>query len=202
MKNKIILVIGLIAIMSIFVYASDIIAQAGDVYILGKLGIGTMNPQAKLDVNGTMTVNNNRITNVANPISGSDVATKSYVNMSIPKGVILMWSGSISSIPTGCWHIADGTNGTINLENKFIVGAGYDYSVSQTGGEATHALTIAEMPAHTHAAMNGWTTGTTISSGTPLSYTFTSSTSGSTGSGAVHENRPPYYALAYIQKIC
>lgn len=65
---------------------------------------------------------------------------------SIPTGVIVMWSGSIASIPSG-WYLCDGTNGTPNLQDRFIVGAGSTYSVAQTGGSA-NAIVVA----HSHTA--------------------------------------------------
>ncbi|MGD9974444.1 MAG: tail fiber protein [Desulfatirhabdiaceae bacterium] len=65
----------------------------------------------------------------------------------IPKGLIAMWSGS--TVPEG-WALCDGQNGTPDLRNKFIVGAGTSYLLGNTGGEATHTLTIDEMPTHTH----------------------------------------------------
>lgn len=67
----------------------------------------------------------------------------------IPKGGIIMWSGAVNQIPTG-WALCDGQNGTPNLKDRFIVGAGNTYSVASTGGEVAHTLTIGEMPSHTH----------------------------------------------------
>ncbi len=66
-----------------------------------------------------------------------------------PAGGIIMWSGSVASIPAG-WALCDGTNGTPNLQDKFIVGAGAEYAVGATGGEKLHQLTVLEMPSHTH----------------------------------------------------
>ena len=68
---------------------------------------------------------------------------------SLPSGIIVMWSGSSTDIPTG-WLLCDGSNGTPDLRDRFIVGAGSTYSPKATGGEATHKLTIAEMPSHNH----------------------------------------------------
>ena len=60
-----------------------------------------------------------------------------------------MWSGTSTEIPTG-WLLCDGQNNTPDLRDRFIVGAGNSYSVGNTGGEATHTLTVAEMPSHSH----------------------------------------------------
>jgi hypothetical protein len=51
----------------------------------------------------------------------------------VPSGGIIMWSGSISSIPSG-YYICDGSNGTPNLKDSFVVGAGNTYAVGNTGG--------------------------------------------------------------------
>ncbi len=45
--------------------------------------------------------------------------------VSVPKGVIVMWSGRIADIPPG-WALCDGTNGTPDLRDRFIVGARQD----------------------------------------------------------------------------
>ena len=62
-----------------------------------------------------------------------------------------MWSGSSTAIPTG-WLLCDGQNNTPDLRDRFIVGAGSSYSVGAKGGEATHTLTVDEMPSHDHSA--------------------------------------------------
>lgn len=67
----------------------------------------------------------------------------------IPIGVIVLWSGNESNIPVN-WALCNGTNGTPDLRNQFVVGAGSTYDVGDTGGEATHTLTVNEMPTHTH----------------------------------------------------
>ena len=74
----------------------------------------------------------------------------------IPIGGIIMWSGSITSIPEG-WNLCDGTSGTPNLRNRFIVGAHSDGSDAvypnvrpgATGGDRN--ATIVE---HTHTLSN------------------------------------------------
>ena len=148
----------------------------------------------------------------------------------VPSGIIAMWSGTNASIPTG-WNLCDGTNGTPDLRDRFIVGSGNTYSTGDTGGADSVTLTEAQMPSHTHSgsslgtnttgahshtfqhssvagsswgynvggnSTSPWVTITTSTAGNH-SHTITGNT-GSAGSGAAHENRPPYYALAYIMK--
>ena len=67
----------------------------------------------------------------------------------IPSGIICMWSGESTAIPSG-WHLCDGSSGTPDLRDRFIVGAGSTYKVKDTGGEASHKLTTNEMPSHNH----------------------------------------------------
>lgn len=136
-----------------------------------------------------------------------------------PTGGIVMWSGSVATIPSG-WFLCDGTNGTPDLRNRFVVGAGGAYGVGDTGGVAEVTLTEAQMPAHSHTgstnsagnhthsvargapggegAANG-TTGSSFDTGVGGAHSH-SLTINNTGGGQAHENRPPYYALCFIMK--
>lgn len=67
----------------------------------------------------------------------------------IPSGGIIMWSGQTSAIPTG-WYLCDGNNGTPNLTNRFIMGAGTSNETT-TGGTNSLALAETNIPSHTHA---------------------------------------------------
>jgi microcystin-dependent protein len=68
-----------------------------------------------------------------------------------PIGGIILWSGSVASIPAN-WAICDGTSGTPNLRDRFVVGAGSTYAVDATGGAATVTLDTTQIPAHSHTA--------------------------------------------------
>lgn len=68
---------------------------------------------------------------------------------SIPSGIITMWSGSSSNIPSG-WLLCNGSNGTPDLRDRFIVGAGNSYGVGNTGGAASVTLSTEQMPSHSH----------------------------------------------------
>src|SRR3990172_3920103 len=59
----------------------------------------------------------------------------------IPSGGIILWSGPADQIPSG-WALCDGANGTPDLRDRFVVGAGGGYEIGATGGEAKHPLTI------------------------------------------------------------
>ena len=67
----------------------------------------------------------------------------------VPVGGIIMWSGAIVDIPAN-WALCDGTGGTPDLQDKFIVGAGNTYSPTNTGGFVTTTVTSASNGAHTH----------------------------------------------------
>ena len=135
----------------------------------------------------------------------------------VPQGAIIMWSGAINQIPEG-WALCDGNDGTPDLRNRFIVGAGSGYAVAATGGEASHTLTIAEIPAHNHgvtdpghihAYKNGSDTTSSgyaanTNNGTPTQSTENATTGisiNNAGGGVAHNNLPPYYALAFIMKL-
>jgi hypothetical protein len=60
----------------------------------------------------------------------------------IPVGGIILWSGSIASIPTG-WALCNGSNGTPNLMDKFIIGAGNSYNVGNTAAVINGGSTYA-----------------------------------------------------------
>lgn len=83
---------------------------------------------------------------------------KRIINAALPVGIISLWSGAIVSIPAG-WALCTGANGTPDLRDRFIVGAGTDFDVGDTGGSNTHdhggsvqdhTLTTDEIPEHSH----------------------------------------------------
>ena len=150
----------------------------------------------------------------------------------VPAGVICMWSGTIATVPTG-WALCNGANGTPNLRNRFIVGAGTTYNPGDTGGLDSVTLDLTQIPAHTHAGTTAGGGAHTHIVGVPYwsgasgsatminkrdaadddpAFSATASvqpapdhthpfTTDSKGGGGSHENRPPYYALAYIMKL-
>jgi hypothetical protein len=67
----------------------------------------------------------------------------------VPIGGIIMWSGSVATIPSS-WALCNGANGTPNLQDRFLVGAGSGYSVGATGGNADATLV-----SHSHTGTTG-----------------------------------------------
>jgi microcystin-dependent protein len=68
--------------------------------------------------------------------AGAFASAPTRFNGVVPVGGIIQWSGSIGNIPPG-WALCDGSNGTPDMRDKFIVGAGGKYAVGATGGAAT-----------------------------------------------------------------
>ena len=83
-----------------------------------------------------------------------DIVTAVNSIGSFPSGGIIMWSGSVASIPSG-WYLCDGNNSTPDLQNRFIVGAGSSYAVGATGGADSVTLSEAQIPAHSHTGSTG-----------------------------------------------
>jgi hypothetical protein len=142
----------------------------------------------------------------------------------VPSGMILLWSGSVGSIPVG-YYLCDGSNGTPDLRNRFLIGAGDAYAVNATGGSAdaivvshnhtaTSTSTVTD-PGHLHTVPyaaadviggggaapgyrgSGSSNTSTATTGVTVATATTVATSGTSGTGA---NIPPYYALCYIMK--
>ncbi|MDR3326896.1 MAG: hypothetical protein LBT04_01990 [Prevotellaceae bacterium] len=149
-------------------------------------------------------------------LESSLAALQAQVNLiqPAPKGCIVMWSGSIATIPTG-WSLCNGNNGVAingvqipDLRGKFIAGYNSDDSdyntVGKTGGVKQVALTLGQIPFHSHsftlAPANSAGSNFTYAAAEKSNSTAGSQNTDSTGAGQAHENRPPYYTLAYIIK--
>lgn len=143
---------------------------------------------------------NDQLNSLQNQINTMNLAT-------VPNGCIMLWSGSQASIPS-YWRLCNGGNGTPDLRNRFVVGAGSSYGVGNTGGADSVTLTISQIPSHQHyfkkhgSGASG--SGDEESDIAPFDYNDASGSNVNTdpkGGGGSHENRPPYYALCYIMKV-
>ncbi|MBW4443411.1 MAG: hypothetical protein KME10_19700 [Plectolyngbya sp. WJT66-NPBG17] len=154
---------------------------------------------------------------VVQPYQGDNAHIKTtYYNLlnndaAITFGMIMMWSGAHDEVPGG-WALCDGRNNTTpDLRDRFIVGAGNEYSFGNTGGEKEVTLRLDQIPSHNHT--NGeWNKLSRASPGGSNTVTGANETIGepdilevrdiqSNGGGNAHENRPPYFALAFIMKL-
>lgn len=108
------------------------------------------------------------------------------------QGMILMWSGAIIDIPDG-WVLCDGNNGTPDLRNKFVPGAGDTYAVDAEGGSITHIHNFVGDD-HDHTII--------IGKGLAAGLDFEDATDKSPAAGVTDSfsTNPLYYALAYIMK--
>lgn len=136
----------------------------------------------------------------------------------LPVGTILPYVGDLNKIPHG-WALCDGTNGTPNLCDRFIVGAGLSYNCGNIGGENEHVLTKDNIPPLNIStsgffvpgvsswALNiyyghGSTYHVSMDSGTGVTIYHEPFSSLTTDGGYKPiENRPPYYAVYYIMRI-
>ena len=122
---------------------------------------------------------------IAELVKGDHLASLNY---SIPKGVIVMWSGSRDSIPNG-WVLCDGSFGTPDLRDKFVVSIGTKYKPGDEGGKSTNTWIQTEERSGVDGKYD-------------VSNFYTADGKQILGNNnAVDvENRPPYFALAFIMK--
>jgi microcystin-dependent protein len=129
----------------------------------------------------------------------------------VPMGGIIMWSGS--AVPAG-WHLCDGSAGTPDLRGRFVLGSGNGVSltprtIAQTGGAETKALSVSEMPSHSHsvtvytvgygAVYNGSSEAASAPNNSHNNGTQSWGTSAA-GSGTAFDKMPPFYVLAFIMR--
>lgn len=169
-------------------------------------------------------------------IQQAQTAATDAASALLPVGTIVMYAGT--TLPTG-WVACNGqllerntyqklfqilgtaygntTNSNFrvpDIRNRFPVGAGDAYSVGTTGGVATVALTVAQMPSHTHGvtaekfsqgvglyqsnlgAGSGWQSLSTTEAGSSSALV-----TKAVGGGQAHENRPPFMAFTFIIKV-
>ncbi len=105
-------------------------------------------------------------------------------------GMIAPWSGAIVDIPSD-WSLCDGNNGTPDLRNRFIVGAGDTYTVDDQGGATPHDHPFTG-DGHDHQYIGGFE----ILDGANLNNV--TNTTQITGTTDTDPGLPKYYALAYI----
>lgn len=118
-----------------------------------------------------------------------------------PIGTITLWHGAIVDIPGG-WLICDGANGTPDLRDRFVIGAGSTYAPDASGGAVNHTHGFTGT-GHNH----GVTTTTDVTPGSGLTVWDAGTDAGLTcsetagGTSDSDGSLQPYYALAYIKRV-
>ncbi|MFA9395960.1 MAG: hypothetical protein ACERJ1_14795 [Halodesulfovibrio sp.] len=161
-------------------------------------------------INSAQSLINQAINNPADPVdellSGMVVPFKGTVNgaghpvnrmTGAPDAKYALCDGRTYSAPDGFSVV------TPDLRDKFIAGAGGSYSQGATGGANTVTLTVEQMPKHSHSMRAFKADGTSTFNDLMVANRTTTAvrTVSEVGGSKAHENRPPFYALAYLMKL-
>ena len=126
--------------------------------------------------------------------------------LAYPVGSIYLSTNNTSpaSLFGGTWE---------QLKDRFLLGAGDSYAAGATGGEATHTLTVAEMPSHKHISFSALDASLPDNyGGSSADYGITAGddpnrlsgydrSTGASGGGQPHNNMPPYLAVYMWKRI-
>ena len=157
--------------------------------------ITSKNNKFSLDSDGNLTVNS--ITSNEN----KNLNITEICNVIYPIGSVYISINNIepSSLFGGTWE---------KLEDRFLLASGKTYTNGNIGGEATHKLTIDEMPSHTHTLYIDakgttipawWTRHLFVQNDTPHEAQPNNLTS--TGNSQPHNNMPPYLVVNMWKRI-
>ncbi len=132
-------------------------------------------------------------------------------NGTIPIGGIIMWSGS--KIPQG-WVLCNGQNGTPNLSGRFVVASGGNgetsYAIGNTGGNDKVTLSADNLPKHSHKTTfktvgyaASWNSSKEAMSGEGKDKNNgnVNKNTSEAGGSKPFDNRPKFYALAFIMRV-
>ena len=137
-------------------------------------------------------------------------------------GMIILWYGDTTNVPGG-WVLCNGSNSTPDLRDRFVIGAGNNFTAGNTGGSNSITLSEANLPSHRHFVVSNSLGGQNrtnsnvnannqVRKGTGAgnlyeSYNLASTSSdaasgrsSAVGSGTAIDNKPLYHALCYIMK--
>ena len=185
---------------------------------------GTLVSSGQVDITGAFRLDGTAGASGQVLLSAGGSTTPTWGNAFVA-GMIMMWSGTIATIPSG-WLLCNGSSGTPDLRNRFIIGAFSDDSgtakttvtgsSTQTGGSkdaitVSHTHTIND-PGHLHSyttllsdtdtdrgsSASSWSIDNTATYNTSAASTGISINSA--GSSGTNANLVPYYALAFIMK--
>lgn len=113
------------------------------------------------------------------------------------KNIICMWSGAVEDILAG-WALCDGNNGTPDLRNRFVIGAGDTYAPGDSGGSINHTHEFTS-DAHNHGIPQA--PGCPGAGPNPCLDSLDTDTEVATGTTESNGVLQPYWALCYIMKL-
>lgn len=88
------------------------------------------------------------------------------------------------------------------IKDVFLLAAGDTYAAGSEGGEATHQLTVDEMPSHTHTTYAyTYQTGSSYSIANGSTAQWQGITSSSAGGNGAHNNMPPYVTVYMWRRV-
>ena len=131
------------------------------------------------------------------------IIARGIFNKVYPVGSIYMTTEGISPAEKigGAWE---------QIKDRFLLGSG-TATLGATGGEATHTLTINEMPSHNHSRLThpqGWAENNlngaeilTRKQNSGATAAITKAYEGYTGGGAAHNNMPPYFVVCMWRRL-
>lgn len=160
---------------------------------------GTVNTLSGTVTSVQTTANNAQSTaNSALNVANSKLSASDLLDLVYPVGSIYLSVGSTapSTLFGGTWE---------QIKDTFLLGSGDDYTLGDTGGEATHTLTVNEIPSHHHDV--GWDYEGAVGSGHGtllkpeyLNPQYQYNTSDS-GDGQAHNNMPPYLVVSIWKRV-
>ena len=167
-----------------------------------------------VDVGWNIYMNSHGIHDLPEPTEDADAATKNYVDTALanfapdtepdtealtldkvyPVGSIYLSTASTSpaTLFGGSWT---------QIKDRFLLAAGSTYSAGSTGGEATHKLTVDEMPSHSHGNVRTYSSDGdgSVSTGESSGSNDSSQYTDMEGGDSAHNNMPPYLVV-YVWK--
>jgi hypothetical protein len=123
---------------------NDGISITGDTAISNNLLVSN-------DINVLGNIFVNSVPTVTSQVANKDYVDSMVVNNTLPIGSVIMWYGAAAAVPNG-WAICNGNDGTPDLRDRFVIGAGTSVNLGQTGGLNSVSIQTELAGAHVHTA--------------------------------------------------